>query len=878
MTDVSRLAAALADRYTIERELGAGGMATVYLAEDIKHHRKVAIKVLREDLAASMGSSRFLREIEIAAQLQHPHILPLLDSGEADGFLFYVMPYVTGQSLRERLAREGELPVHEAVRLITEVVDALAHAHEHGVVHRDIKPDNVMLTGRHALVTDFGVAKAVSEATGRNTVTTLGVAVGTPTYMSPEQAAADPNIDHRSDIYAVGVMAYELLTGRPPFVGATPQQVLAAHVTEAPDPVTKRRPAISPALEAIIMRCLAKRPADRFQTAHDLLNQLEPLATQSGGMTPTQTRPISAVVAPVHSRMKRLGVIGAIGVGVVAVAVGTFMLLNRAPTTAVLLQAVQLTRAAGVQEMPRITPDGKGVAYRILSPGDTAPHIELRRGTDGSAITLSELAEPRGWSRDGDKLLISTARGLESVPALGGVSTLLVAGARPGAGAWAPDERRLAYVKGDSILLRGPDETTTLLARSTDPHSLAWSPDGKWIAWVSGNVQYLDAWNIATSELWLVAASGGTPIRLTNGPAMDMSPAWAPDNRRLLFVSSRGGTRDIYQLNLGSDGRPRGEPVRITVGLNASMITLSANGTQLAYSVATNRSHVWSVAVSASGWVSSRSATRVTSDQESIEHVDVSPDGRWLVFDSDRSGVQQIFRRLLAGGEVQQITRGVSPAFSARISPDGTEIVYHAIIKGSRRIFTTASEGGQDRPVQVSPGVRLNEVNPFWSPDGTRITWEDQGRIPMEALVATRTAQRWSAPLLVAPGAGIFVTSTWGDANSLVALDQINDRVLLINVDNAGALARVIAEKIKVSAAIRSSDGRTLYLNDLDHRRLWAVPITGGMPREVVRFDDPLHPHATYATGFTEHGGQLYFTLQDPQSNIWVASVKGLKK
>jgi serine/threonine-protein kinase len=292
------LTAALADRYRIDRELGQGGMATVYLAEDLKHHRKVAIKVLREDLAASMGSARFLREIEIAAQLQHPNILPLLDSGDADGFLYYVMPYVTGQSLRERLAREGELPVHEAVRLISEVVDALAYAHEHGVVHRDIKPDNVMISGRHALVADFGVAKAVTEATGRSTVTTLGVAVGTPAYMSPEQAAADPHIDQRSDIYAVGAMAYELLTGRPPFVGATPQQVLAAHVTEAPDSVAKRRPGIPPALEAVVMRCLAKRPADRWQTAGELHAALEPIATPSSGITPTQTQPVRAMRMP----------------------------------------------------------------------------------------------------------------------------------------------------------------------------------------------------------------------------------------------------------------------------------------------------------------------------------------------------------------------------------------------------------------------------------------------------------------------------------------------------------------------------------------------------------------------------------------------------
>jgi serine/threonine protein kinase len=186
-----RLAAALADRYRVEREVGQGGMATVYLAEDLKHHRRVALKVLRPELAASLGADRFFREIEVAAKLQHPHILPLHDSGEAGPFLYYVMPFVDGDSLRGRLARGGELPIHDAVRILAEVADALAYAHGHGVVHRDIKPDNVLLSGRHALVTDFGVAKAVSEATGRQQLTTAGVALGTPAYMAPEQAAAE---------------------------------------------------------------------------------------------------------------------------------------------------------------------------------------------------------------------------------------------------------------------------------------------------------------------------------------------------------------------------------------------------------------------------------------------------------------------------------------------------------------------------------------------------------------------------------------------------------------------------------------------------------------------------------------------------------------
>ena len=294
---LDRLKTTLADRYAIEREIGAGGMATVYLAQDLKLHRKVAVKVLRPDLAAVIGPQRFLREIDIAAQLTHPHILGLHDCGEADGFLYYVMPYVEGESLRDKLMREGELPIAEAVRILREVVDALATAHSHNVVHRDIKPDNVMISGRHALVMDFGVAKAVSEATGHDKMTTAGVALGTPAYMAPEQAAADPHIDHRADIYAVGAMAYEMLTGRPPFTGTTQQEILAAHVTQVPEPVTKYRNAVPPRLAQLVMKCLEKKAADRWQTAEELLPQLEALSTPSGGMAPTERRPRKRILA-----------------------------------------------------------------------------------------------------------------------------------------------------------------------------------------------------------------------------------------------------------------------------------------------------------------------------------------------------------------------------------------------------------------------------------------------------------------------------------------------------------------------------------------------------------------------------------------------------
>ncbi len=312
----ARLAAALADRYRIERELGAGGMATVYLAQDLKHDRQVAVKVLREELSASLGKERFLREIKVAAALQHPHILPLYDSGAADGLLFYVMPYVDGLSLRDKLVKEGELPIGDAVRSLRDIADALTEAHRHGVVHRDLKPENVMIRGRHALVMDFGVAKALSDATGRQSLTTVGIALGTPTYMAPEQAVADPHVDHRADLYAFGVVAYELLAGRPPFTGMNPQQVLAAHVTTAAEPVTAHR-SMPAALAALVMRCLEKRPADRPQSAEELIPQLEAVLTPSGGMTPTATRPVAAAAPP---RSRRI--IGAAGLGLLVLLLG----------------------------------------------------------------------------------------------------------------------------------------------------------------------------------------------------------------------------------------------------------------------------------------------------------------------------------------------------------------------------------------------------------------------------------------------------------------------------------------------------------------------------------------------------------------------------
>jgi tetratricopeptide (TPR) repeat protein/tRNA A-37 threonylcarbamoyl transferase component Bud32 len=287
-----RLLAALADRYTIERELGRGGMATVYLAQDLKHRRRVALKVLRPELTLALGPDRFLKEIVIAAQFVHPHILPVFDSGEADGFLYYVMPYVAGESLRTRLAREVQLPVDDAVEIACEVANALAYAHSQGIVHRDVKPENILLEEGHAIVADFGIARAISAATiADDRITGANLALGTPLYMSPEQAAGHLRLDGRADIYSLGCVLYEMLAGEPPFVGPTPQAVTAQHAQDSPPPLNVRRPGVPPQVEQAVTRALHKLPADRFASATEFAAALPRHRTPSAPTATTSVVP-----------------------------------------------------------------------------------------------------------------------------------------------------------------------------------------------------------------------------------------------------------------------------------------------------------------------------------------------------------------------------------------------------------------------------------------------------------------------------------------------------------------------------------------------------------------------------------------------------------
>ncbi len=420
-TSLSRLTAALSDRYRIERELGAGGMATVFLAHDLKHDRQVAIKVLRPELGASLGAERFLQEIRVAAKLQHPHIVGLLDSGVVPAtpgvtaIFYYVMPYIGGETLREYLAHKGSLTTAETVRLTAEIANALAKAHKAGIVHRDIKPENILIAEDHAFVMDFGVAKAVSDATGRQGLTSAGMSLGTPAYMAPEQVAADPHVDHRADLYALGLVAYEMMTCSSPYVATTPQQQLAAHVTLPPVPIQQKRPDVSSALAGLIMKCLAKNPADRWQTADEMAAQLRLVEmTASGGA----------------------GRRWAVGAGVVVLLVVVALSLRRMThaDSSATDPSVTGDNSVGVMLFDNITRDtayaylADGLASEIATSLARVPRLEVRspgavrsaqRGIDpdprevGRRLKVRNVVEGE-FQRGGDKIRIAVR--LVSVP------------------------------------------------------------------------------------------------------------------------------------------------------------------------------------------------------------------------------------------------------------------------------------------------------------------------------------------------------------------------------------------------------------------------------------------------------------------------------
>jgi Tol biopolymer transport system component len=441
-----RLTAALAERYRIERELGVGGMATVYLAHDMRHDRDVAIKVLHPELAAALGSERFLSEIKTTAKLQHPHILPLLDSGEADGLLFYVMPYISGETLRVRLERERQLPIGDAVRIAKETADALGAAHALGIIHRDIKPENILLQGGHALVADFGIALAVQHAGGQR-MTQTGLSLGTPQYMSPEQAMGEKTVDARADVYALGAVTYEMLTGEPPFTGSTVQAIVAKLMTDPPRPLTELRKSVPLNVEAAVLAALEKVPADRIPTAVAFTQALEN-ATFAGPGVSTGAWSGKRAVAGAPRRWFAI----AIALNLLLLAAVLFLGLRKPPAAGTSRQRVLLWQyripyalapgAPLVGNQAAIAPDGSSIVYTDSTASGYMLMRKLRDAGDATPLAGTEGGVSPFFSPNGKWVgYITIDNKVKKVPVTGGGSVTIGETINPDykAGAWLDD-------------------------------------------------------------------------------------------------------------------------------------------------------------------------------------------------------------------------------------------------------------------------------------------------------------------------------------------------------------------------------------------------------------------------------------------------------
>jgi serine/threonine protein kinase len=590
------LRSALADRYTIERELGAGGMATVYLAEDVRHHRKVAIKVLHAELSAILGPERFLKEIELTANLQHPHILPLFDSGSADGLLYYVMPYVDGETLRTRLAREKQLSVGDAVRIASEAADALEYAHGRGVVHRDIKPENILLQNGHALVADFGIALAVQQAGGQR-MTQTGLSLGTPQYMSPEQAMGERDIGVRSDIYSLGAVTYEMLVGDPPFTGPTAQAIVAKVMTSVPVPPRELRKTIPPAVEDAVLTALEKLPADRFPSAAEFARALSDTTSTS-----SRTAAHSRAGRSANGRHGAMALLAAIAIIASAAAVWGWLRPHHGESSMLSSPPWRVTLSLPDTAMPvgslALSPDGSELAY--AAAGARGTRIWIRRGAaleptplkgtdggqfpvfspDGRRVAFSRpggvnvvnvdgtglaavgdttgVLLPLAWSDD-DHLLVTSLHGLGRMAVAGGALEIL---ARTVSGEIAtnpselPDGHGVLFTviprdwadvshyriaitdgrRGSRVLMLG------ILARYVPGHLLVVRADGSLIAL---------PFDVAAGR---VTGAGQTVATGLSIEAYGIVPFDVAANGRMIYVTGAAGGELRDLVRVGSDG------------------------------------------------------------------------------------------------------------------------------------------------------------------------------------------------------------------------------------------------------------------------------------------------------------------------------------
>jgi hypothetical protein len=709
---ITRLSSALSDKYRIERELGAGGMATVYLAFDLKHDRKVALKVLRPELAAVIGGDRFLQEIKTTANLHHPHILPLHDSGEAEGLVYYVMPYIEGESLRARLDRDKQLPVDEAIRIARETADALDYAHRQGVIHRDIKPDNIMLHDGHVVVADFGIALAASRTEGGTRMTETGMSLGTPHYMSPEQAMGEREIHASSDVYALACVLYEMLMGEPPFTGPTVQAIIAKVMTDQPHAMTVHRKSIPPYVEAAVLTGLEKLPADRYATAAEFGAALT-------GATSARTAAHLAQPAAMRAGPWRQVAIGTGALAVVALAFGVWAWRHQPAQSTVRLS---VSFPTGEQIRPTSTRrlalsrDGTRLVY-VGADSINGDQLWVRdlNSLTGRPIPGTSGAAAPFLSPDGQSVGFFTGNpgDLRIVSINGGPSLTLVRdSAVPWGGDW--DESGFIYFTSNrSVVTRVPAGGGAPEAVSrTDSASGVTEHD--WVQALPGGKRLLiQLWHssIADAELGVLDLATGLATPVLQGLYGRYVPAG-----RIVYATSTGSLMSVPFD--ASTGKVTGPPVAVAERVQvdgtsgSAQFTVSDNGT-LAYMSGAGAGSAQLVWVDRTGqrtpldsaWLGQFSGLALSRDESHLAVAVLGSDG------------EQIWVKRLPNSPLSRLTFQGSGSSRPAWTPDGRRVTFiSAPVGGVRRAWIQRADGSAEAEPLLNVGRSVEEVE--WMPDG----------------------------------------------------------------------------------------------------------------------------------------------------------------